>query len=233
MNLIGNAIKFTPSGEIFLEVKAVTPFDGKSQNGIISFSVSDTGVGIPKNKLDEIFFSFSQVDASDTRKYGGTGLGLSISKSIVEALDGEMIVESQEAKGSKFVFNIPIEMKKPFREKLIEEETILLLSSSKKLADIFRKYLTAMGVTCKEFSSLEAICSHALSQSKNDNISVLIDSIFLLGDDVQSDKICSLLSQSDIYLCVFGPRFGQMYYKESSLDTAESISHPSRSHPKP
>lgn len=100
MNLIGNAIKFTPKGEVVVEVK--------NCNSHLQFSVKDTGVGIPEKKLTSIFGSFSQVDVSDNRKYGGSGLGLTISKSIVEALGGEMSVESEEAIGTVFSFTVPL-----------------------------------------------------------------------------------------------------------------------------
>jgi len=101
-NLIGNAAKFTPTGSISLLVEP-------SEDNFIRLQVLDTGIGIPKDKIDSIFGSFNQVDVSDNRKYGGTGLGLSISKSIVQAMGGDIFVESQEAKGSSFVVSIPLE----------------------------------------------------------------------------------------------------------------------------
>ncbi len=101
LNLIGNAIKFTETGEIVLHV-AVEEISKKSQR--LHFMVSDTGIGIPANKLEAIFGSFSQVDSSTTRKYGGTGLGLTISKKLVEKMNGRIWVESEEGKGSEFHF---------------------------------------------------------------------------------------------------------------------------------
>lgn len=101
-NLIGNAAKFTPKGSISLIVEP-------DEKGTISFRVIDTGIGIPKGKINSIFGSFNQVDVSDNRKYGGTGLGLSISKSIVNAMGGELFVESEEAKGSCFTVKLPLE----------------------------------------------------------------------------------------------------------------------------
>ncbi|MBI2471282.1 MAG: hypothetical protein HYV59_08590 [Planctomycetes bacterium] len=106
VNLIGNALKFTESGEIVLKVENTdtTKEAGKMGGAELLFSVSDTGIGIPHDKLDMIFESFTQADSSTTRKYGGTGLGLSISKRLVEMMGGRIWVESEEGKGSTFKF---------------------------------------------------------------------------------------------------------------------------------
>jgi two-component system sensor histidine kinase/response regulator len=105
INLIGNAIKFTEQGEIIVRV-ACDPQG--SQRGHLLFSVSDTGVGIPQEKLTSIFEKFTQADSSTTRKYGGTGLGLAISKKIVELMGGSIWVESEEGKGSTFYFTVKL-----------------------------------------------------------------------------------------------------------------------------
>ncbi|MFC2103808.1 response regulator [Bacteroidota bacterium] len=111
-NLIGNAIKFTYEGKIILSVEKVK----KNQNYLtILFSVEDSGIGIPKEKLKDIFASFSQADGSTTRKFGGTGLGITISKQLVELMGGEMWVESPSSisqdpqySGSKFSFTVQV-----------------------------------------------------------------------------------------------------------------------------
>ncbi|MEA3266523.1 MAG: PAS domain S-box protein, partial [Candidatus Fermentibacteria bacterium] len=97
INLIGNAVKFTSLGEIFVEVK---PYD----QGRISFSVTDTGIGIPPGKVESIFMSFTQADSSHTRRYGGTGLGLAISTRLVDLMGGTLSVRSQVDSGSTFTF---------------------------------------------------------------------------------------------------------------------------------
>ncbi|MDQ8181546.1 response regulator [Pelagicoccus sp. SDUM812005] len=103
VNLVGNAIKFTDRGqvEVLLQAKESTDTDC-----LLEFAVRDSGIGIPLEKQDRLFKSFSQVDSSTTRKYGGTGLGLAISKKLTELMGGEMRVESQEGKGSSFIFTI-------------------------------------------------------------------------------------------------------------------------------
>lgn len=108
LNLLTNAVKFTEKGEVILTV-AVQAFDEKNNHHQFLFVVSDTGIGIPPDRMDRLFRSFSQVDASISRKYGGTGLGLVISKRLSELMGGSMWVESRVGIGSTFSFNIQAE----------------------------------------------------------------------------------------------------------------------------
>lgn len=100
-NLVGNALKFTDSGEIAVRVSLDSMHDGKS---VLHFEVSDTGIGIAPDKLKLIFDPFSQADSSTTRKYGGTGLGLTISTRLIQMMGGRMSVESRLGEGSTFHF---------------------------------------------------------------------------------------------------------------------------------
>jgi signal transduction histidine kinase/DNA-binding response OmpR family regulator len=109
INLVGNAIKFTQAGQVSLSVKcARTPLDESGHDAILSFSVKDSGIGIPPDAQSLIFQSFSQSDSSTTRKYGGTGLGLTISKELVEAMGGELSVHSALHEGAEFSFTVPV-----------------------------------------------------------------------------------------------------------------------------
>lgn len=101
VNLVGNAIKFTSVGEVELKVEA-SP--GDADHRVLHFTVSDTGIGIPAEKLKSIFEPFAQADTSTTRKYGGTGLGLTISTRLVEMMHGKIWVESEPGKGTQFHF---------------------------------------------------------------------------------------------------------------------------------
>jgi CheY-like chemotaxis protein len=101
MNLLNNAAKFTPTGRISLSLKRTGGTDDEPE---ITLSVSDTGIGIPSDKMDKLFQAFSQVDSSTTRKYGGTGLGLAISKRLAQHMHGDLRVESVEGRGSTFHF---------------------------------------------------------------------------------------------------------------------------------
>ncbi|MDP9079208.1 MAG: response regulator [Bacteroidota bacterium] len=103
INLVGNAIKFTSKGEIFIGVSASA---SKTMDRELSFVVRDTGIGIPKDKLTRLFKAFSQVDSSTTRKYGGTGLGLIISEKLINLMGGEIAVESELEVGTVFNFDI-------------------------------------------------------------------------------------------------------------------------------
>jgi PAS domain S-box-containing protein len=107
VNLLSNAVKFTPSGEILVIVKTTRISPALYE---VHFSVSDTGIGIPKDRMDRLFQSFSQVDASTTRTYGGTGLGLAISRDLAQMMGGRMWAESEEGKGSTFHFTIRAEV---------------------------------------------------------------------------------------------------------------------------
>jgi CheY-like chemotaxis protein len=112
VNLVGNAIKFTESGEIEVTVRLATEQAGPHAS--IAFSVRDTGIGIPADKLQSIFESFSQADTSTTRRYGGTGLGLTISSQLVGLMGGHITVQSTLGVGSTFGFTIDL----PFKDSL-------------------------------------------------------------------------------------------------------------------
>ena len=105
LNLLSNALKFTTRGEIVLRVVLE---ELQPEHARVRFEVQDTGIGIPKDRLDRLFQPFSQVDASCSRKYGGTGLGLAISRQIIEAMGGTLFVKTEEGVGSTFGFKLQL-----------------------------------------------------------------------------------------------------------------------------
>ncbi len=104
VNLLSNAIKFTENGEVVLRLSLY----GQGDEPKLQFSVRDTGIGIPAERMNRLFQSFSQIDASTTRKYGGTGLGLAISKRLSEIMGGEMWADSEPGTGSNFHFTVSL-----------------------------------------------------------------------------------------------------------------------------
>lgn len=105
-NLINNAIKFTEEGEIFISIEKTGEGDGYQE---LQFSVKDSGIGIPKEKMDMLFDAFTQGDATSTRRYGGTGLGLAIAKHLINLMGGNVWVESKVGRGSTFFFSIKLQ----------------------------------------------------------------------------------------------------------------------------
>lgn len=112
-NLVSNAVKFTSVGYINIEVTKTVQFDDEIE---LFFVVSDTGIGISQEEKDKLFKSFSQVDASITRKYGGTGLGLAITKQLVELMHGSIHLESEKGKGSSFSFSVRLHIAQESKE---------------------------------------------------------------------------------------------------------------------
>jgi len=157
INLVGNAIKFTAAGEICIEVK----FKDNDEHGChLLFSVTDTGIGIPKESAEKLFRPFQQVDTSTTRRYGGTGLGLVISKRLVEFMGGTMWVESVPDVGSTFFFNVILKPalqakieNAPREPAALESSTALIVDDNATNRRILERQLKAWGMTPTSASS--------------------------------------------------------------------------------
>ncbi|WP_299493144.1 response regulator [Acaryochloris sp. IP29b_bin.137] len=122
VNLLTNGVKFTEAGEVVVYVNDITtdqPAPVQEHHHILQIVVKDTGIGIPADRMDRLFKSFSQVDASTTRKYGGTGLGLAICHRLCELMGGRMWVESEVGKGSSFCFTISASVTEPKQRPVI------------------------------------------------------------------------------------------------------------------
>lgn len=151
VNLAGNAIKFTGRGEVAIEV---TP---GSEPQAVEFSVRDTGIGIPADKIDQLFKPFSQLDAATTRKFGGTGLGLAISKEIVERLGGHITCSSTPDVGTTFRFcaNLPLDPNPPATGADIDlgGKRVLIADDSMSSRRIISEMVTRLGATVCEAGS--------------------------------------------------------------------------------
>ncbi len=165
VNLIGNAIKFTERGEVVVYVELDKRDaresgiqDGESEDRYVRliFSVKDTGIGIPQDKKELIFNSFTQVDVSTTRRYGGTGLGLTISKRLVELMDGCIRVESQMGHGSIFYFTARLKTRTGHKKYVKPAELnmkglkVLVIDDNATNRMILRETLSAWGAVVKE-----------------------------------------------------------------------------------
>ena len=152
VNLLNNAIKFTNAGEVVLSVSCHTQ-SGSTGDTILHYSVKDTGIGILPERLSRLFKSFSQVDASTTRKHGGTGLGLAISKQLVEMMGGEIWVESKYDKGSTFHFTVVTQPASSLRRVYMQKsppqlkgKRVLIVDDNKTNCKIMRKQTMLWGM---------------------------------------------------------------------------------------
>ena len=153
INLTGNAIKFTAHGEVVIRVSVIseTPSDVR-----LRFAVQDTGIGIPADKIGQLFEKFSQIDTSTTRAYGGTGLGLAISKQLTELMGGEIGIQSEVGKGSEFWFTALL-AKQPFHEPEAAPELadlggvrVLIVDNHPVNREVYMALLTSWGVYSSE-----------------------------------------------------------------------------------
>ena len=113
VNLVANAVKFTERGKVTVAVKPTATSAAEAEETVLTFSVADTGIGIPRKKMPLLFKRFTQVDTTSSRPSGGIGLGLAICKELAEAMGGGMHVESEEGKGSRFTFMLPLATRGP------------------------------------------------------------------------------------------------------------------------
>ncbi|HNG91535.1 MAG TPA: response regulator, partial [Acidobacteriota bacterium] len=163
INLINNAIKFTQTGEIFI---SVTAQGCEPPHCLLRVAVKDTGIGVPAEKMDRLFQSFSQADTSTTRRFGGTGLGLVICKQLIEKMGGHLEVESQLDQGSTFSFSLPVTISHeltPDHEvdtTCLKGKQILIVTASQTSRKIWQQLVIHWGMTPVTAGSAEEVGSH-------------------------------------------------------------------------
>ncbi len=178
-NLLSNAVKFTEKGEIKLTVKEVG-------ENMVRFEVKDTGIGISKEQQRKLFKSFSQADSSTTRKFGGTGLGLSISKELCKLMNGNISLESEIGKGSKFIVEIELEKVKVEKPSytLFSGKKVLVIDDNNSRLEIMKRLLTSFG--------LDVVCMDSgkkgMEKLENENF----DLIFLDWNMTGVDSISTI-----------------------------------------
>lgn len=177
VNLLGNAIKFTEEGEVNIRVHTIMMNESTEQCQL-QFSVSDTGIGISEDAQKKLFSSFTQADASSTRKYGGTGLGLAISKRLTELMGGTIWIESTEGEGSTFYFtvNLPIAEALPkhaAKHPSIQEikgKRVLIVDDNETNRNILCAQMEQWGASPMAFAHPEQVLQHLRQASPYDII---------------------------------------------------------------
>jgi CheY-like chemotaxis protein len=174
VNMIGNAIKFTESGEVIVRATKVVPdvertagdtsaAETNDESGpiLVSFSITDTGIGLTEDEIGRLFRPFTQADGSTTRKFGGTGLGLSISKRLVELMNGEIGVNSQPGKGSTFWFAVALkeavnaDQDKRRLPEEIAETKVLIVDYQISARSILKAYISSWDIRCDTAETAE------------------------------------------------------------------------------
>ncbi|MFM2362308.1 MAG: hypothetical protein RLZZ316_1210 [Bacteroidota bacterium] len=181
VNLIGNAIKFTEKGEIFVSVDKAGDIyqkDGKKLQNL-QIKVKDSGIGIPKDKLNSIFESFTQADNSTTRKFGGTGLGLTIAKSLAQLMTGDLFVDSDYGNGSVFTFQLQLEVLD--EQPLIAEQPkgqlkrILVVDDNETNRQLMKGIFEFLNINCTiTASAIEALEAFKASEDRGEHFDLII-----------------------------------------------------------
>jgi two-component system sensor histidine kinase/response regulator len=190
MNLLGNAVKFTSQGEVRVKVEKMEELSTEKK-AALRFVVSDTGVGIPEDKLEQIFESFHQVDHSITRRFGGTGLGLSICKRLVEAMGGEIKVTSEVGKGSEFVFTGFFDYGKPISHNIrpvdfkeLVGAKVMIVDDNMESLELLKKYSEEIGLVIVDLA-----CSANAALNKLDSIVSTDDLPEMILTDVKMKEV--------------------------------------------
>ncbi len=214
-NLMSNAIKFTQEGEIQIKIELLESYSGHLT---LQFTIEDTGIGIPKEKIDTIFSSYSQAEGATTRKYGGTGLGTTISKQLVELMGGEIWVESPSSissnpafPGSRFSFTIEAYSNERLPKNIdfnnIQEysqiNALIIVASSKDNEPIFT-YFDNFGIRYEKYELLQLTTDLLINKLKIESEKF---QLLIITDNLNFDgfRISKILSDKDLlnrFLCI-------------------------------
>jgi signal transduction histidine kinase/CheY-like chemotaxis protein len=185
-NLVGNALKFTEKGHVLIHVDCMEQGNDLARMRI---AVEDTGIGIPRSKLDEVFEKFTQADASATRRFGGTGLGLSISRQLVEMMGGEIGVDSEEGIGSTFWFTLPLPVSEqlepePLPSADLEGVRVLIVDDNEVNRRLLHERLAGWGTRVDDTeSAAEALDAIRLAEQAGDPYSIAVIDYQMPGTD--------------------------------------------------
>ncbi len=196
MNFAGNAIKFSEEGQVVITAALESETD---REVVVSFSVTDTGIGMDKDEVAKLFQPFVQVDGSITRRYGGTGLGLSISKSLVELLGGSIGVDSAKGKGSKFWFTIPFERVAHAHHFKVEQRMsnlrVLVVDDEENSRDILERYVSSWGMRSGKTSNAEDALEVLRAALSEDPFSIALIDLFMIGTNGM--QLCKLIREDE------------------------------------
>ena len=209
LNLVGNAVKFTPGGSVRVWIRSQPPVDGIAT---LRVHVSDTGIGITADKIEQLFQPFVQADSSMARRFGGTGLGLAISRRLVELMQGRMGVESEAGRGSTFWFEVPMRLnsRQPLRARgpaMLPDRRVLLADPDPAAVEGLKAWLETWGARVEIATTVDAACA-IVGASNATPVSLLIaDEALLHGDALGLTRALRDGGVADsVRLLLIGPR---------------------------
>ncbi len=226
VNLVGNAVKYTEKGEVFITVEKLSE---KNDIQELKFVVKDTGIGIPDNKLSVLFDAFTQVDTSTTRRYGGTGLGLAISKRLVNLMGGKIWVESTLGKGSAFYFTIKLKTSLKAKKKLyvrgqipeFKNKRVLIVDDNQTNRHILKLQFESWGMIPFEAASGEKALE-LIKENENFNLAVLDMQMPEMDGLELAKRIRKMPEKGDMPLIMLSS-IGNLYEMPKNLFAAQLV----------
>ncbi|MES9852470.1 MAG: ATP-binding protein [Candidatus Thiodiazotropha sp. L084R] len=191
-NLIGNAVKFTHQGFVDIRVNCLQVNEATTT---LRFEVIDTGIGIPEGGIKHIFQRFNQIDDTINRKYGGTGLGTTISRELVNSMGGDIQVESTPGKGSRFYFDLPLELPESVHEQHYTGITAMVFTGSLNFFTSITQPLKLWEIACEKVSSPKALSEWVMGEGRMDQTPLVLLDAESITDNLQ--EMVATLKQPD------------------------------------